>query len=327
MKSHTCDFHGKDLLSLIGLPLVPVIIFAVVMRLGASFHLLPHPRPTLDIERTIILHQAEASRSPHEASVLLLGDSSCLIDVSARQLSERLKTSALNLGTLRYLDLNAHVRMLREYSAANPGRLRTVVLLMHPEALRGLPADPYYVDLLQKFYAGMDHCSGTNTSGRIRCLLGLDIFKGRLLSRLLPVPLPGAFGRRYGFTSDLEGFMTRQNGSVVEPDAKAFEGDADYRLARSIEEASRALKTALPPGVKLAVGITPAPEGFVQPTYEERRAQMLAEWSRWVEADAMLHQLPATLPDKFFANKTHLNERGVKAYTEILARALEPYVH
>jgi hypothetical protein len=39
-------------------------------------------------------------------------------------------------------------------------------------------------------------------------------------------------------------------------------------------------------------------------------------------ADQPLHELPATLPDAFFASSTHLNERGVKLYTERLATAL-----
>ena len=157
MKSHVCEFAPKDLLRLAGLPLLPLALFAVAMHLGAKFHLLPAPRPTLDTERAILVHQAEASRSPQDAEVLLLGDSSCLMNLSARQLTEQLGRPALNLGTFSFLDLNAHALLLREHARANPGRLRAVVLLMHPESLRRLSPEPYYFSARVHGGAGRGH--------------------------------------------------------------------------------------------------------------------------------------------------------------------------
>src|SRR5215510_14013984 len=106
MHSHEYDFSLTDLCKLIGGPLVPVAAFAMTMHLGAAVKLFPPPRPTLDIDRTILLHQAEASRTRQDADVLLLGDSSCLMNVSTRQLAEGLpgQHRVLNLGTLSYLD-------------------------------------------------------------------------------------------------------------------------------------------------------------------------------------------------------------------------------
>src|SRR6478735_375432 len=77
MKSHTCEFTPRDLLRLVGWPLVPLALCAVVFHLGARSNLLPAPRPALDTERTILIHQADAARQPREAELLLLGDSSC----------------------------------------------------------------------------------------------------------------------------------------------------------------------------------------------------------------------------------------------------------
>src|SRR5262245_35077868 len=110
MKSHEYDFEPADLLRLIGWPLVPVVSFAAIMYLGATLKVWPRSRSTLDIDRTILLHQGEASRARHDADVLLLGDSSCLMNVSARQLAEGLpgQHRVLNLGTLSYLDLPAY---------------------------------------------------------------------------------------------------------------------------------------------------------------------------------------------------------------------------
>ncbi len=105
----------------------------------------------------------------------------------------------------------------------------------------------------------------------------------------------------------------------LQPDNATFH----YRLAASLEPASRNLRAAMPPGVKLLAAITPAPAGFVGPRYAETRRQMLRQWSQWLEADAALEDLPATLPDELFAKTTHLTEAGARVFTDALAHALE----
>jgi hypothetical protein len=326
MKSHVCEFSPKDLLRLAGLPLLPLVVFAVAMHFGARAHLLPAPRPTLDTERTILIHQAEASRSTRDAEVILVGDSSCLMDISAPQLTEQLGHSVLNLGTFSFLDLNAHALFLREYARANPGHLRAVVLLMHPESLRRLSSEPYYFSVLTNFFSGHDHCQSETALGQASCVLGVEIFRGRILARALPVPLPGAYGRRYGFTHDLESFLASERGSATDPDAKPFEGSAEYRLAPTLERASRNFRAPVPAGVKLLVGITPTPQRFAGPRYPQLHADLLRQWSQWLQADGALTNLPPALPDDSFVRTTHLGESAIPRYTEQLAGALKPHL-
>lgn len=325
MKSHTCEFSAKALAPLIVWPCVVVVAFAVFMHVGASLRLLPAPRPTLDTERTVLLHQADAAQSAHDAEIILLGDSSCLMNISARQLSQTLGRPVLNLGTFSFLDVNAHAAMLRRYTQANPGRLRAVVLLMHAESLRRLSAEPYYVEALTHFWAGQDHFTTETIAGQVNRALGVDIFKGRLLSRALPLPLGGAYGRRYGFTRDLESALTAESGSAIDPDPQSLTGTAEYRLSPTLEKASRNLRSALPPGVKLLVGITPAPERFAGTRYPAQQADMLRQWADWLGASALTN-LPATLPDSSFVRTTHLNESVIPAYTIALAKSLKPLV-
>jgi hypothetical protein len=326
MKSHLCEFAPKDLLRLAGLPLLPLALFAGLMHLGSQFGGLPAPRPTLDTERTILIHQAEASRSPQDAEVLLLGDSSCLMNVSARQLSEHLARPVLNLGTFSFLDLNAHALLLRNYAQANPGRLRVVALLMHPESLRRAGPEGYYVAALTNFLSGFDHGQPETFAGQAALWLGVDIFNGRILSRVVPGPLPGAYGRRYGFSHDLEGFLDKERGSAIDPDPKPFEGTAEYRLAPTLERASRRFRAAVPTGVKLLVGITPAPERFVGQRHSQIHGGLLSQWAQWLQADAALTNLPPTLPDASFVRTTHLKESVIPRYTEQLAAAVRPHL-
>ena len=324
MKSHTCEFTAKALAPLVGWPCVVVVAFAVLMHAGASLRLLPAPRPTLDTERTVLLHQADAAQSTHNAEIVLLGDSSCLMNISARQLSTELGRPVLNLGTFSFLDVNAHASMLRQYAHANPGKLRAVVLLMHAESLRRLSAEPYYVETLENFWAGQDHFTTETIAGQVNRALGVDIFKGRLLSRALPLPLGGAYGRRYGFTSDLESALTAESGSAIDPDPQPLTGTAEYRLAPTLEKASRTLRTAVPPGATLFVGITPAPERFAGARYPAQQAAMLRQWADWLGATALTN-LPPTLPDADFVRTTHLSESVIPTYTRSLAKAMEPH--
>ena len=321
MRSHTYDFQSSDLMRTLGPPLVPLLAFAVLTHAGARFHLLPTPRATLDVDRTILIQKVEASGSRSDAKVVLIGDSSCLMDVSALQLGEHLGQPVLNLGTLSYLDLEAHATLLKRFFAANPSQVKAVVLLLHPEGLRRPAPEPYHTKFLQSFLASEDHIVRQNVSHWV----GLEIFRGRLLSRALPAPLGGAYGRYYGFSSDLEKYLTQNKGSAVDPDPRSFQGNAEYRLAPQLEARSRAFKAAIPPGVRLFVAITPAPAGFVDRNYPEIHRQMLLQWGAWLDSN-ILEELPAVLPDELFAKTTHLNNRGAQRYTRELARALESHV-
>jgi len=207
MQSHVYDFRTKDLVQLIGLPLIPAFLFVATMHLAVTLHLLPRPRPALDMDRTILIHQIEASRSRSDAEVLLLGDSSCLIDVSANQLTAEIVRPVLNLATFSYLDLNAQSVLLTNFIAANPNRLKAVVLLMHPEALRRESAASYYTNFVRRFLQGEDCFQPQNIRDRTSQALGLEIFRERIFCRIVPAPLHGASGLRFGLTTDFDKWL------------------------------------------------------------------------------------------------------------------------
>jgi len=330
MLSHRYEFTVPDAARAVALPLIPVAVFALAMHLGAALRLLPAPRPAYDVDRTVLLHQTCASRAKHQADLLLLGDSACLMDVNAARLGELLGRRALNLSTLSYLSLPGHGRLLREYVAANPGQLRTVVLLLHPGTLRlqAQPAD--YDELLANYIAGRDSFQTATGQGQLNRWLGLEVFRGRLLSRFLPFPLPGQYGLAYGFTTDLWHRLDERQGGVTDPhhlDLSSARGSAEFRLARQFERQSRQFHNGVPHGVKLVVGLTPVPESFAQQNHAQTCQQMLEQLAGWLGADAMLTNLPATLPDELFASVTHLNARGADRFTDLLAKsaALPPH--
>lgn len=323
--SHLADFTFRDILRLFAPTGIVVAALAASLHLGSRAGWLPHPRPALDMDRAVLVHQADSSGNAHPAHLVLIGDSSCLMNVAAPELAELLGQPVLNLATLSYIDLPVHARLLRRYAAANPGRLRTVVLLMHPESLRLSDLPGYHRNQLQHYLDGREGQSTTGIAATLEAVLAVDRLRNRCLSRFLAWPLPGDFGRFYGFARDLERFMTGAQGSAVDPrtfNPDTARGTAEYRLAARIEEESRRFRRALPEGARLVVGLTPTPASFALPDHATRQAAMLVEWAAWLEADAILTDLPATLPDDAFASIAHLDGRSRIGFTERLAGAL-----
>lgn len=324
MKSHENDFVLRELGAILGAVLVPAVIIAAVLRLAAAVHIMPAPWPATDLEHTVLTHQAKASRTPNPATILLIGDSSCLMGVSA----DRLKTSpgeqALNLGTFMYVGFQGYATLVARYAAANPTSLQKVVVLVHPEMLRGIEPVPHYLDFIAAVQQGEDFDDRSSTVAQLRGLFGLNILMNRVVGRL-PLALPGEYGRAYGFNINLDAYMAQHKGSAFDPHEYhpgPSQGNAEYRFASALEPGCRALRAAVPSSAKLIVGLTPVPASFAPQNYKARAQQILAEWARALGADQSLTNLPTILPDSAFASTTHLNRRGAEDFTRELSNLL-----
>lgn len=325
MRSHDYQFTRRDLGETFTPTVGALVLLALVLHGGTRFGWWPGPRPAIDMDRTILVHQAESSRKTHGASVVLIGDSSCLMDVVATNLSRALGEPVLNLATLSYVDLPTHGRLLQEYADANPGALKTVVLLMHPESLRLAALPDYFRLQIEDFLARRDSAPSPPAGGRLAGMLGLPQLRGRLLSRALPWPLPGQYGRYYGFAGNLENSLNQAAGSAVDPnrfDREPVQGSAEYRLATRFEAESRRFREQLPGGARLLIGLTPVPASFALPDHEARGHGMLDQWATWLGGCPVLEGLPWTLPDEEFASVAHLNEHGRVGYTQRMAQVL-----
>lgn len=326
MKSHQYQCTLADAGKLLAEWILPLIGLAVLLRLGAASGILPVPWPSYGVDETILVHQANASRTRSGAHLILLGDSSCLTDVSGSRLEEAFGGThrVLNLGAFSYLGLNGFATLLSRHSEANPKTIRSVVVLLHPEMLRGIAPVSHYLVLLSDFYAGVDFGDTRTLRGQLSGLFGADVVWNRLLGRI-PLPLPGAWGHEYGFNRDLDRFMKDHRGTVLDPNryrSRPGQGNAEYRLAARWETECRALRAVVPPAAQLFLGITPIPATFAPEGFEAERQRMLAQWGAWMQADALLTELPATLPDTRFASITHLNATGNREYSDLLAACL-----
>ncbi|HNQ88219.1 MAG TPA: hypothetical protein PKM73_06375 [Verrucomicrobiota bacterium] len=320
-RSHTYELGGRDLAAVLTPPLGVLAIAALLIHGAAALGWLPPPRPALDMDRTVLVHQAEAARTPQLARTVVIGDSSGLMDVSAVVVSAGLEEPVRNLSTLSYVDLPTHARLLREYAVTNSGGLREVVLLLHPETLRLRDPSSYHSRQVVDFLEGRDAAPGPGVGTRLSLWLGGERLRGRCLSRWLPVPLAGEYGRFYGFTTDLERYLEAHGGSAVDPhtfDRQKAQGTAEYRLARRFELESRTFRDRMP-SARLYVGLTPAPESFVGADHATAVDRLRTQWSAWLEPDGLLTNLPVTMPDRWFASVTHLNSAGSVEFSGRLA--------
>ncbi len=322
MISHIYKFQFSDAVRSFVYPLVVAALIGVGVQLGAWLELLPPPRPMLDADRTVIVHQADASREPSEAKVLLIGDSSCMMNVDAAQLSQLIGIEVLNLGSVKVLGLNAYSTLLANHLKSNkPGK---IVLLVNPNFVRKNSPSKVHVAAFEHYLAGRDYDYGTAKAWGLRRMLGIHIAEGRLVGRL-PLPLPKRFGAFYGFTSELYHYMDKHQGSAADPNIlneEDLSGSSDYLVDKSYLKEAATFAAAVPSGTRLFVGLTPLPESFPGEGYVSRYKVLLSEWAAAFPGAIPLTGLPPMLPDKQFATKTHLRPQSVGSFTERLCREL-----
>lgn len=320
--NHGINFQFADIARTFGCPLAVVLFISLSFRLGAWLGFLPSPRPMLDADRTVIIHQADASRKPSKARVLLIGDSSCMMNVDATRLSELLGVDVLNLGSVRVLGLKAYSTLLANHLKFN--KPEKIILLVNPNFIRKNSPAKIHVDAFDHYLAGRDYNYGEAQALNLRRMLGINIAKGRLVGRL-PIPLPKRFGAFYGFTSNLYRYMDEHRGSAVDPrilNKGDLVGISNYWVDKSYLKEAAMFAATIPPETRLYVGLTPLPKSFPGGGYASRYESLLSDWAAAFRKAIPLTGLPPTLSDERFATKTHIRPQAVGGFTERLHREL-----
>lgn len=336
MTSHEYQTNPRETAPVVLGPILALTFIGALFHMLSQAGALPAPWPILDMDRTILLHQSWAASQRHNAQILLVGDSSCLMDVDTPRLSAILAKPTLNLATFSYVDLESHAHLVNRFAQINPDQLDTVVLLIHPQTLRLGESSTHHTALLRTALSLQSTNKTLNstfqpTSPRpwIRTvdLLGVNLVRERLFGRLIPIPLPGQYGRAYGFTHDLWRKLTAQQGSLVDPhtfDPAKTPANTEYRIAPRFQKEAQQFHKICPPNARIAVGLTPLPASIAQPDNDRVYREMLNNLGRWLDADILLTKLPTTMPDAQFATLTHLNAHGRQLFTTLLAEELKP---
>ncbi len=325
-KSHIYELSRMRMLVLTAGPTLAASVLALGLRLAGEWTILPRPWPLENTDCTIVAHQGHAADSGPAAEVILAGDSSCLMDVDAHLLAKVLDADGvLNLGTLSYLHVEG-ARLLLERYCRRHSPPRTVVLLWHPQTLRQAGAERYFVGILYSYWKGEEICP-PGRRGRRACLLGLVGMRERVLSRITAFAMSGEYFWRYGFTRDLWREMERRGGGMSACGRYDSVRDRsllrpEFRLDGGFTGRAAGLREVLPAGTRLLVGLTPLPHSLVPAGYAAERDRLLQGCGEAFAADGLLAGLPAVMPDDLFAGPRHLNERGGRTFTRLLAREI-----
>lgn len=290
---------------LIGLAIIVLIGRTVLFTAGRA------PKREKNLEEIVVEHQFAAARSATGFNVLLVGDSSCLMDLDAKAMKED-QHRFLNLGMVSVLPLSSFGDIVHEYAARNPGQPETVVLLIHPEMM-SIEGDFSAVRLSEA-----KPFTAEEGSKRVRFLewSGILPLQERTLERVLPQPLPGKYGEFYGFDRSLQNFLDENGGSAIDPGAGNVRTARyeRFRITDVFRKEAAEFRERIPRNCELLIGLAPVPEGAAPENYDYDYVNLLSELSGLVDADGIL-RLPATLPNVFFATPTHLRAEGRAIFT------------
>ena len=262
MKSHTYEFDFQWLLRHLGPTVLMLALIAGLLHLSKG--LLPKPRATWDMDRTIMATKADLSSMDTGADIVLIGDSYCLMNIDALKLSQLTGKKVINLGTVSFLDMDIFSNLLERYLKAQSKTPSRVILMLHPDFLRRSSPSKSHVAWINDYIEARDHPTNGRSWGSVEYLLGVHIIRGRILA-WLPRPLSAAFGSYFGFTSNLEEYIWAHNGSAVDPrrlKESDLKGSKEYRISTSNKQNARLFSETIPEGVVLSVVLSPTPESF-----------------------------------------------------------------
>jgi hypothetical protein len=320
---HDAEISFRELLRLILPTLVCMVAALAFLKIAHAAYILPLPSPALFPDNEVLFHQSRASRTRDPASIILLGDSTCLMGVDARDLSSQLpgQPHVRSLALVVWLDLRVYAEVLSDFARANPGQVQTVVLLVCPAKLAGAPTG-------SGLWNQIHHSTRPGEieqPGTLQSLLGLQLLRENVFSHLLETPLETKNVAFLGFSSQLETYQTQHYGSMIEQGTffvPVHGRTNQWRLTPDFAAETRDFRSKMPAGCKLFIGLTPSPKSSSTPFDRANRDEVLRQWNQWMHADGLLTNLPPVLPDLYFSASAHLNELGQKKYTQCVARAL-----
>ena len=293
--------------------LVALLLFAATLVLDG---LAPARGLSGDISSIVIATQLERARTIGPADLLVIGDSSALMDIDPVRLAQ-----SLGGITVESLATNARVgpagygRMLETY-ARHVGSLPAILLLLHGVSF-AMPESQYIEHPVEWFE--VDEPLPSNPLVRAP-----DIAYERLIAPAFDLPLPGTYGSHYGQRQNLVSALWKGHGSLEDPNVLRFESEPfEYECSPAFTERLGILRhmlDRLQPS-RVFLGLTPVPEERVGKGTRETRAEIEQSTVR-VLRRATLLDLPGSLPDDRFATQTHLNAAGRPGYSDLVAEAI-----
>lgn len=244
---------------------------------------------------------------------VILGDSSALMGIDPVELGRRLGGKRVeSLALFGYTGAAAYGELLELASAR--AEIRGVLVMMNAGSLS-------LEDGILLSGSIRDQASGPRTATGARDKIFYDGLGG-----VVDYPLPGSFGRHYGWPEDLRRAIREDHGGLVDPNRRWNDRRKTtaqiYSVSLSVESRLKRLGESLQRvGVRKALcGFTPIPD--VRNLEESLRSRELASRRYSAALGIEFLNTPESMPERSFATSTHLSPQGRQAYTECLADLL-----
>lgn len=277
-----------------------------------------HPTAIVSSVETVVVEtQRRRSHTIADADVLIIGDSSALMNVDPRQLSEELSARVESLATIGFMGPRGYAKLLTNYSErAKP--IGSLVILMHPTSLamsEEIIVGGRYEQLV------LD--DGPRADGNL-FVEGRRELYNKWIDPAAALPLPGAYGRFYGWAETISRTIESNHGSMTDPHPAdvVAKGAPPSEISPAVATRIPDLKAAIArSGARAAcVGVTPIPARH--PFSEETYQRFIETFGEGLGVKTRLSELPAKLPDPYFASMNHMTPEGRRVYTALLARQL-----
>jgi len=324
-RSHEFQFPASALAVSVAPTLVAFSALVIGLHLLNSLDWLPAPESVEGTDRVVMSRRAEMARSPSAAEVLIIGDSSSAIGVEAPLLGELLpgRPEVLNQGMFMGIGMDIYGQAAGEFVRHHPDQVRLVLLVVTAQQLQNTDMSSFHQRLWRDLLTRKEVPRETT---RLREALAVNSTRERLINPLLPMTTHGHAGLFYGHTHHVRNWMAAHGGSMVEDGVYNPTGPValpEFQITEAVHAESLALRSEVPSSVRLAVAITPLPESHLPRGYETRRDDLLRRLNTSLQADFLLTNLPARLPNGYFSSPFHLNLRGADHFTRLLAAELE----
>lgn len=322
--SHDFQFKAGELTWAFSPTLFGVVAIVLSLHLLNVAGWLPVATPVESPDELLMHRRFDMSRAPSDANVIIIGDSTSGIDVQAALLTRLLSdgTEVLNQGMFMGIGMDIYGDAAGEFVKHHPGQVKLVLLLVTPEELQNANMSPPHQRLWHNLLAGRSIASEATPPQK---WLALDVAKDRIAGHLVPITLYGNASLFYGHAYHLRGYLPAHNGSMVEYGSYNPSNRrrvSNYFITEAVKHEAEELRARIPPGPKLAVGITPLPDSQIAASFKDRRDELLRELNLSVRADYLLTNLPVRLPNGYFASVYHLNPTGAGHFTTLLAEEL-----
>ena len=211
------SLRGPRAIAAIAIGMAPTVgIVGCIVIAAALAHLhWPVSRIDADFTTALIATQIDRAERLDFVDILIVGDSSGLMDISPPQLSRELGRDVQSLATIAYAGPKGVASLLSRLSRRGISP-HAIILVFHSAGMPQQPAWETWINLV---------LDGPPAPKARSIWAGALAKLNELMAPVIYRPLEGAYGSYYGSLRSFESFVRSNAGAAVDPRPRAFHNE------------------------------------------------------------------------------------------------------